>query len=152
MKFTFLETINPKTAPQIEYCIKQVFWIFVLMAFSRVFKSSTLIWIVLKTGIDEIGEIPGTDVSSLSEIAVLLIVDFIILTIAIIFFRWKKSLIAAVIILLIALGTVYNIGEAYFIHEFAKIKTTQIILSAFYLIFAVIGVLATYRWRRVKPS
>ncbi|WP_146159724.1 hypothetical protein [Rhodovulum imhoffii] len=151
-KTTFSEIINPKTKIQAETAIKQVFWIFILMIFSSAFKAATSLWIVFQTGIDEIGQIPGTSLSSFSDIIVALAIDMIILIVAVIFFRWKKSFIAAFVILALAAWRLINVMMAYFVYDVTSLKITTVLLTIIYVAAAIIGVLATYRLKSLNSQ
>lgn len=151
-KISFFDTINPKTAPEIKNTIKQIFWMFILMVLSLAFRIGTSLWIVMQTGIDDVGSLPGTYITSFSGLASALLVDFAILVVAIIFFRWKKSTIAAGVILVIALWKLYNVFDAYFISEVGSIRITSIILPFIYTACAIIGLIATSRWKKLQAS
>lgn len=149
-KTTFAQTINPKTSAQAEVAVKHVFWVFILMIFSLASKAATSLWIVFQAGIDEIGKTPGTSLSSFSDIIGALAVDVIILTGAVIFFRWKKSLVAALVILALAAWRLLNVMMAYFVYDVAYLKITAFLLPPIYVAAAIIGVLATYRLKRLS--
>jgi hypothetical protein len=146
----FAQTINPQTQEHAETSIKQVFWVFVLMIFSLASKVLMSLWIVLQVGIDEIGQIPGTDITSFSGLIGALLVDVVILSTAIILFRWKKSFVAAGVILVIAAWRLINVMMAYFVYDITSLKVTTVLLPIIYVAAAIIGVIATYRLKKLN--
>ena len=149
-KPTFAQMINPQTRMHAETSIKQVFWVFVLMIFSLGSKTLASLWIVLQVGIDEIGQIPGTDITSFSGIAGALLVDVVILSAAVILFKWKKSFVAAGVILVIAAWRLINVMMAYFVYDVTSLKVTTVLLPIIYVAAAIVGVIATYRLKKLN--
>lgn len=148
-KPTFAQTINPQTRVQAETSIRQVFWVFVLMILSLASKALTSLWIVLQVGVDEIGQIPGTNLTSFSGLISALLVDVVILSVAVILFKWKKSFVAAGVILAIAAWRLINLMMAYFVYDVSSLKVTTVLLAIIYVAAAIIGVIATYRFKKL---
>lgn len=148
-KPSLAQMINPETREHAETSIKLVFWLFVLMLFSLASKALTSLWLVLQ-GVDYFGAIPITNVTSFSGLIGPLFVDVIILSTAIVFFRWKKSFAAAGVVLAIAVWRLVNVMMAYFVYDVTSLKITTVLLAIIHVAAAIVGVIATYRLKKLK--
>lgn len=144
-----LKFLQLETPEQTESIIKQVFWIYLIMAATVAYNIGLSVWIITQTGIDEIGTIPGTSFTSFSGLAVSGVLDLLVLLVAAFVFRLKKSFSAATVILLIAIVRLYNAVDVYLIQEVATPRMTKFILPALYILAALIGMAATWRWKRL---